>query len=253
MKVTSQTQAAFPSNKSRTRLGLGELVDVTCSTGAADWTLSQQSGSLSATNGTTVTYTASMFPGSVTITATANGATASITFTIVAPSGATWVKIGSSESQAMEPGSLDIQYEANVFIQPADVSFEHIQVRELQSSATGNGCYAATIANATANGAPVQHQHGGEGQSLNPVQQPTSDSSGSKVSQTDTIGANVLTSKICNGGWSFSIPMVYGGGGLSETRFGNPVQQVVTVTPGSAPNQGSITVAKGGSSATDTS
>jgi hypothetical protein len=246
LKITSKTQAAFPSPKTRTRVGVGELVDLTCSTGSADWTMSPQSGNLSADSGATVTYTAPAGATSVTITAKdSSGATASITFTIVAPTGATWAKIGGSETHTH--GKVDIQYQANIFIQPVDVSFEHISVRELQANAVGNGCYAALIANATAAGNPVQHQHAGEGQTLMSVQGPTSDSSGSKVSQPDTVGANVDNDKVCNGGWTTTIPLVYAMGPSTPAQF-TTVDQIVTVTP-----PGTITVSKGGSSGSGSS
>jgi len=72
-----------PSDKSRTRVGVGELVDLTCTAGAADWTMSPQIGSLSATNGETVTYTAPATGGSVTFTATVGSASATLPLTIV--------------------------------------------------------------------------------------------------------------------------------------------------------------------------
>jgi hypothetical protein len=92
--ITSQTVATSPANRARTRIAVGEEVELTVSPDPATWAITGGTGTLTPNSGSVakVTFTADDAAGSVTIKATAPSGDASITFTVVAPSGWTMVR-----------------------------------------------------------------------------------------------------------------------------------------------------------------
>src|SRR5260221_1480776 len=83
--ITSLTVANVPSTRARTKVGVGEAVTLTFSDGSASWTTT--AWSLSATTGSSVTWTAPQDAASVTITAKGDKWTATIAFSVMKPSG----------------------------------------------------------------------------------------------------------------------------------------------------------------------
>ncbi len=231
--VTSQTVATMPSNRARTRLGVGESTNLTYSLGAATWSMNRpdpEGGSLSSTSGATITYTAPDRAVNVTITATGGGCTKTIQLTIVEP---------SSVSMQRKPGTLgnhtintaSVGFIADIYIMPADVSFEHCSYLESEVYAVGTGCFEQFYRDNNVghhpNTSPI------------PIGPPVSDTSGSKVNGHDKIAAS---GSRCQGGWTWSIPWSFRVGGGLDKRF-TTVDQVVAITAA-----GLATITKAGES-----
>jgi hypothetical protein len=133
---------AEPPDRARTRMAVGERVRVTYSLGGAEWTIAGD-GELSATSGATVTFTAPDRAGSVTLTATGSGCSASITFTIVEPSIVRMVKKFTSATRVRHTLNMpDVGIITNIFIAPSDVNFHRIQWIELEVNFSATGLYA---------------------------------------------------------------------------------------------------------------
>lgn len=140
--ITSETEATSPANQARTRIGVGEEVDLTVNPGPASWAITSGGGSLSPSTGsrTRVTYAADDTAGSVTITATGAGCSCSITFTVVEP---------SSWTQKRKPGSNlkhthgrpDCGFKGIVYLHPDDVNFYNVETREMDSLSVATGSY----------------------------------------------------------------------------------------------------------------
>lgn len=138
--VTSQTVATSPANRARTRLGVGEEVDLTYSLGSASWTKTGAAGTLSPTSGAQSTFTAGDAAGTVTITATGGGCTATITFTIVEPNG--WSMRRKSGTRLRHvAGRPSCGWKGIKYLHPNDVNFYNLETRELDSLAVATGCY----------------------------------------------------------------------------------------------------------------
>lgn len=231
--IVSQTVATVPSNRARTRLGVGESANLTFSLGDAKWSINlpdPEGGSLSTTSGAAVVYTAPERAANVTITATGHGCTKTIQFTIVEPSGVRMErKPGTLGNHRLN--SASVGFIGDIYILPADVSFEHCSYREGEVDAVGSGCFQAHYAS----------HHVGHHPNPNPIpiDAPTSDTSGSKVNGYDQIAASSST---CEGGWTWSIPWYFQVGSGLEKRF-TTVDQVVAINAA-----GTATISKAGAS-----
>jgi len=132
--------ATSPANRARTTIGVGEEVELTYSTGSATWT-SSGGGALSSNSGSSVTYTAPDTAQSVTITATGGGCTRSITFTIVEPSDWTMVRVPGTVLKHRQ-NRPDCSWLGLMHIHPNNVNFYRVETREMNSHATGTGCFS---------------------------------------------------------------------------------------------------------------
>jgi hypothetical protein len=133
--ITSQTIATSPSNRARTKIGVGEEVNLTVNPGPATWAITSGSGTLNPNSGsnTNVTFTAGDTAGSVTITATGAGCSCTITFTIVEPSNWTMKrKVGSNLGHTN--GRPNCSWFGTMKIHPNDVNFYRVETRELNST-----------------------------------------------------------------------------------------------------------------------
>ncbi|MFT3773490.1 MAG: hypothetical protein QM820_49570 [Minicystis sp.] len=142
--ITSQTASTTLPNRSRTKIGVGEMVTLTCSTGAATWTTTA-GGTLSSTTGSSVRFTAGDAAATPTITATTSGCSCTITLDVVTPSGYTMIAIPSNASPQVRhdvQGRPDCGFKAAMFLLPVDVSFHALEVRELNDPFTATGFYA---------------------------------------------------------------------------------------------------------------
>jgi hypothetical protein len=134
--VTSEMVMEEPADRARTRMGVGERVRVTYSLGAADWTITGD-GELSSPSGATVTYTAPNTAGTVTLTATGAGCSASLSFTIVEPSGVRMIKKFTSAARVEHTVNMpDAGMLTNIFFAPTDVNFHRVQSIELEVMCT---------------------------------------------------------------------------------------------------------------------
>lgn len=232
--ITSQTVATVPSTRTRTTVGVGETVNLTCTggTGTPTWSLNPAAGTLSGTSGATVTYTAPDRANTVVITATA-GSAATITFTIVEPSSVTFKRrpntLGHHTINHASTGVV-----ADVYIMPANVSFENILVQESDVNAVGTGCFQAFYASN-----PTGHSPNATPSTVGP---PDNDTSGSKVSVPDLPDCDASK---CAGGWSWTIPWNFQVGSGAQKPFGSPVVQAITITAA-----GDATISKGGATNT---
>lgn len=139
--ITSEMVMVEPADRARVRMAVGERVRVTYSKGAAEWTQAGD-GELSSTSGVTVTYTAPKVAGSVTLTATGSGCSATITFTIVAPTGVRMVKKFTSAARVQHTVNMpDVGMFTNIFLTPNDVNFHRVKWIELEINFSATGVY----------------------------------------------------------------------------------------------------------------
>ena len=140
--ITSQTIATSPANRARTKIGVGEEVDLTVSPGPATWTITSGSGTITPSSGSnsTVRYTASDTTGSVTITATGQGCSCTITLTVVPPSHWTMQKQPGTNLKH-ETGRPDCGWKGVMYVHPNDVNFYRVETREMDSKSVATGSY----------------------------------------------------------------------------------------------------------------
>lgn len=229
--ITPLAVATMPSNRARTRLGVGESTRLTFSLGAATWTQSPAAGSLSSTSGASVTYTAPDRANTVTITATGGGCTATITLTIVEPSDVHMRRKPGSLGNHQQ-GQASVGFIAEIFILPADVSFENCSSLEDEAYAVGTGCYQQFLSTHQ-----VGHNPSTIPASIGP---PESDTSGSKVNGFDRVATTAT--RYCAGGWTLTIPWRFQVGSGASKVF-RSVDQTVTITA-----TGAATISKAGAS-----
>jgi hypothetical protein len=141
--ITSETVAEDPSDRTRTTVGVGEVVKLTFSGASATWSLEGDGGTL-VPSGKTATYTASLHDAIETVHAvdTMTHATAELTFTVIEPSGLLFVRVPGSPSFIYHhQGWPDIGYAAEVYVQPDTVNFDAIRVREEDATYSADGYY----------------------------------------------------------------------------------------------------------------
>ena len=200
--ITSETVATQPANRTRTKIGVGEQVKLTFSLGNAAW--NAPGAQLSSNNGTTVTLNAPERAASITVTATGSGCTSQITFQVIEPSGVRMIQHGTVIQHVQ--GQPSAGFLGDPYIQPSDVSFYNIQVRELDCAPTKSGYYTAN----------TQTSHGANASYVS-VQDPNSN--GSPVQGTDHIWSGYIPSitgpPYQAGSLEFDIPWEYkvGSGG----------------------------------------
>lgn len=142
--IASQTFKRSPSNRARTKVGVGEEVTITVTGNPATWAISEgDGGRISPREGTqnSVTFTADKVAGSSTIIATGSGCGCVnvITFTVVEPSDFTMRKKGTTlEHTNPRP---DCGWTGLVYVHPNDVNFYRVQIRELDSQSVTSGSY----------------------------------------------------------------------------------------------------------------
>lgn len=144
--ITSQTVATSPSNRARTRIGVAERVRLRYNSGAATWRIVRGGGTLSATSGSTVTYTAGEAAAQVEISATGSSGACSIVLDVVEP--ASWImKLAAGRPKKHRNGRPDCGWLGEFFVHPADVNFDNLQTREVDSTCTASGGMACQHGN----------------------------------------------------------------------------------------------------------
>jgi len=139
--INTKTVATVPKNRKRTTIGVGEEVTLTFSAGSANWTIT--GGKLSATIGTKVTFTAPDRAVSITITATGSACSASITFTIIEPSGVSMKRV-SGTNVLHTQGTPSVGIKTDIYILPSTVSFENIDISEDDAIGIVTGYFIGT-------------------------------------------------------------------------------------------------------------
>lgn len=142
--ITSQTVATSPANRARTRIGVGEEVELTVNPAPATWAITSGGGTLTPNSGnqTTVTYTADDAAGPVTITATGAGCTCSITLTVVQPASVSMERKAGTNLEHTN-GWPDCGWLGKQWIHPDDINFYNIERREVDSKSVGTGSYTS--------------------------------------------------------------------------------------------------------------
>jgi type VI secretion system secreted protein VgrG len=230
--ISSQTISTGIADRTRTRVGVGEEVRLTCSSGSANWSVSG-GGRLSSTTGSSVTFTAPDRAGNATVTASAGSFSCSITFTVIEPSSVRMIQHGSVVQHVQRQPSAG--FLGDPYIQPTDVSFYNIQVRELDCAPTKSGYYTASTA--TGHGANASYVTVGD-----------ANSNGSPVNGRDHIWSGYIPSitgpPYQPGALEFAIPWEYKVGGGTPKTFATVVHRQTVVA------NGSVTISKGGTSVT---
>jgi hypothetical protein len=130
-KLTTVTACDMPTNIHRTIIGIGEqvLCSLTPSINVT-WKLIG-GGSLSPTNGSSTTLTASLSPTNSTVVLQIGSVTQALPFSVVAPSGIGNVTVYTNLGLgATGTNSIGAQTVFSVIILPTNVSFANVQFRE---------------------------------------------------------------------------------------------------------------------------
>jgi hypothetical protein len=142
--LTTQTVATIPSNRARTKLGVGEQTTLKLTPPPncpVTWALTAGNGSLNP-SGSTATFTAHDRESTATVRATVNGIQRSVTYTVVEPTHETAVKHHDHTDCGTPPFCFQpSEVGSGMFIQPVtlhptDVSFYRVQVKEVSGFAT---------------------------------------------------------------------------------------------------------------------
>jgi hypothetical protein len=136
--VTSETASKSLGNTSRTKIGAGEMVTLTCSGGSATWTATA-GGRLDSTTGSQVRFFAGDVRASPKITADVTQCKCDISLEVWPPTGFNMTKI--SKVRHDKQGRPDCGYKTNMFLEPNDVSFHALQVREMDDPFVATGFY----------------------------------------------------------------------------------------------------------------
>lgn len=233
--LRSRTVATVPAGRSRTTIGVGERVNLTSSggTGAHTWTITGSS-TLNRTTGNTVRLTADDRAETTTVTVTdAAGAAESLTFTVIEPSSVRMVRApGTGVWHVHAVPSVGMKL--NIYIRPATVSFENIEIEEDDCVAAASG-YLAPL-----NG--IHHAGHGAGNWVS-VGSVTA-GQGSKVDGQDTAqGPANYGLPYSAGSFDWPIPWRFRVGTGASKRFATVHQHFTTDAAGT------MTVTKGGASA----
>jgi hypothetical protein len=126
--------ATSPSNRKRTKLGVGERVILKVDPGPGKWLVS--GGTLSAGTGSTVTFIAGDRAGKGAVSVEVNGLKTSIEFQIIQPSEVHQVTVATKHDAVGQPNA---GFLADIYVGPADVSFMNVSFLELEIMATDSG------------------------------------------------------------------------------------------------------------------
>ncbi len=139
--VAHETVAAAPANRKRAKVGVGEEVTLTVSPGSADWAVAGDHGAkVVSASGLAATFTAGDRAGASTITGTALGSSFTVEFTVIEPTGA-MMERAPGTGIYHRSGTPSVGFLGKPFIQPADVSFQNIKIREKHCAAVTTGYF----------------------------------------------------------------------------------------------------------------
>jgi hypothetical protein len=143
--IRSETVATSPTNRRRTVIGVGEEVRLTASrpTGTVSWAITGSS-TLNATSGASVRLTAHDRAETTTVTATDScGCTATRTFRVIEPSSVRMRRVPGSGIRHIH-GRPSVGIKLEIYIRPATVSFEGIDVVEDDAVGVVTGYFVGT-------------------------------------------------------------------------------------------------------------
>lgn len=223
MKMESETISTKPSNRKRTKLGVGEEVKLTITPAALSpikWSVTGD-GKLSSTSGSSVTFTAHETASKPKITAEYAGTKVDVEFEVIAPTGITFARIASLNG-SFPAGQAGTGMHLSVTFNPADVSFYRTQWLEVPGPATNvNGFFAQ---NPPFTAASLFHNPNPSGIPINPDNKLAGfDVSSYAIAIPNGIPPFPTWS---NGGWTWVIPNRYivVGGNAAGHLFTNTTQ-----------------------------
>jgi len=142
MTIESETVAAAPGSRKRTKIGVAEKVKLTIkppTVGSVAWSVTG-GGTLSPAAGTSTVFTAGDRTSTSKVQAmAADGSTCEITFTVVEPSGAYQVQFGKTLHRN---ATASVGFRGITYLLPKEVSFENIEINEGTCVGVGTGCLA---------------------------------------------------------------------------------------------------------------
>jgi hypothetical protein len=226
--ITPRAVADKPSNRARTRLGVGESTDLTFSLGSATWvaTAPNEQGLDAPIAGLAVnahgaaTFTAGDRKKTVTIKATGSGCTATIILQIIEPDALYMIRTPHTLGKHLDH-NVSVGFIGDYYLLPEDVSFENCRFLEKDASGIGEGCYVHA-------NVPGHHPNA----VALPVKRPTDDVSGSMVDIYDRVAVQDLRS--CIGTIFVPIPTHFQVGDRESKEFHNVDQVMTTDADGTA-------------------
>jgi len=237
LTITHTTVATAPADRTRTKIGVGEEVNLQAVNAVGDvkWTITGRS-KLDPKTGTAVKLTAADRRETVTVTATdSGGSSANVEFKVIEPSG---VKMERAPGTGVRHtnGVPSVGIRLKPYITPSTVSFENIEVSEDDCVSNVSGYFVGTPLDGV--------RHAGHGAGTWVGVSPPVAGKGSVVDATDK-----AQSGHCNFGTPFSagrfdwpIPWLFRVGTGSPKEFAT-VNQVITIDA-----NGDMTISKGGAS-----
>ena len=130
IKVGTETIATTPSDRTRTKIGIGE--EVVCSIApsmSVNWSVTG-GGTVSVATGASTTFTASKSPSSSTVHAQIAGADCTVTFMVVAPDGMMTSLVSDGNLGSLGMNNIGAKSFFNCYVLPNDVSFYNVEFRE---------------------------------------------------------------------------------------------------------------------------
>jgi len=229
--INSQTAATFPTNVTRTTIGVGEAVNLASSAGST-WSVNS-GGSLNTTSGSAVTFTAGDLAGGSTVTVSGSGcASASITFSIITP---TLLIQRANSGIEHKVGSADIGIQQQYFFQPETVSFVNLFFEEEEVIGSATGYYAC-------NGATQTHMPGAPLAALADVP-----GHGYPVGTDAAYSGSCFGNQFLDGSLTFNIPMDY-----ALTSTGVSHRMNITANTFTSTVAGALNASKGASTGSTT-
>lgn len=134
IKLSSETDAILPKDRSRTTIGVGEGVTVTSNT-AVEWEIDSKLVNIIEQKPTYIKFSAKDSAGSVTVKAKTACTDKSIKFTIIEPSG---LKFNLVKKLHVKD-CLSAGFIAHIYLLPREVNFYAVTLVELESFAVSNG------------------------------------------------------------------------------------------------------------------
>ena len=143
LDIGTQTVAMLPQDRKRRKLGVNEDVLLELKptmTAPITWTIAGD-GAIDPLTGHVTVLTAHERASAPTVTATVNGVSCAVSFTVIEPSGVTMIREPGTNVWHIN-GVPSVGFRARPYISPFDVSFINILVREGMCVGTGVGYYA---------------------------------------------------------------------------------------------------------------
>lgn len=137
LTLVTQTQATVPANRARTKLGVGESVNLSLTPAPACpvvWQIIAGNGSLNFLSGVSNVYTAHERAQTATVRATVNGFTYDKTYNVWEPASETAVE--TCDNTSIPPGTQGVIMDLTTTVHPTDVSFARVEIKELPGPAT---------------------------------------------------------------------------------------------------------------------